>query len=320
MKESEIRPKELFAKYLDLSRRDSENFDNKSFSYMNCVCCDSDQTVYYLKKNGFTYNICNYCNSLMCNPRPCKDDLNNFYHHSKSSKYWFNRFLPKVEEARREKVFSKKADLLKKKLKILEIDFSNLCDVGAGSGIFLEELKRVFPTKSFAAIEPGKTSSEILIEKGIDVLNKKVEEAFEWYNKFDFVVSLEVLEHVHTPIDFISSLYKLLTPGGVCLVTTLGFEGFDIQILKEHSNSIFPPHHLNFPSLKGFEYLSKRVGFNMIEISTPGVLDTDIVLNSDYCPDFLRILQSRGTQALNGFQEFLVNNKMSSHVWLFAYK
>lgn len=320
MKESEIRPKELFSKYLELSKKDSEDFDKSKFEKINCISCNSIKTVEKYNKDSFVYEICENCGSVFCNPRPSLSTLDNFYKNSLSAKFWFEEFLPKVEESRREILFKKKAFHLFNLIKEKNITINNLCDVGAGSGIFIEELKKINQSINYYAIEPGEISSKIIIEKGFPVLQKSVEFSNDWFNKFDFVVSLEVLEHVYKPIDFVKSIYNLLKDGGYCLITSLGFEGFDILTLGSQSNSISPPHHLNFPSIKGFEYLFSIVGFREVNVSTPGVLDIDIVLNSKYISDFLNVVKSRGEKTINDFQKFLIENKMSSHVWVLAKK
>jgi SAM-dependent methyltransferase len=320
MKEFEIRPKKLFEKYLNLSKKDAESFIKSNFESVNCIACDSSLAKLKYEKDGFNYNICNSCGTLFCNPRPSAETLDSFYRNSPSAKFWFEEFLPNVEESRREKIFKIKANQLFNLVSEKNISISNLCDVGAGSGIFLEEMKKVRNDISYFAIEPGEVSSKIITNKGFPVLLKSVEYSEEWSNKFDFVVSLEVLEHVYEPFDFVKSIHKLIKKGGYCLVTTLGYEGFDILTLGKKSNSISPPHHLNFPSLKGFEILFKNAGFSKVHIITPGVLDVDIVLNSDFSSDFIDILNTRGSEAMNDFQNFLTKYKLSSHVWVLASK
>ena len=50
------------------------------------------------------------------------------------------------------------------------------------------------------------------------------------------------------------------------------------------------------------------------------IKDVDIVLNSDKNIEFLRILKLRGDSVIKEFQEFLIKNKLSSHVWVLAKK
>ena len=209
MKEIEIRPKKLFKKYLSLSKKDAESFEHSLFIDINCVSCDSQSSDIKYIKDGFNYNICNKCGTLFCNPRPDIETLNNFYKNSKSAQFWFEEFLPQVEESRREKIFKQKARQLFDLIDNRKIEVNNICDVGAGSGIFLEEMKKIRSDISYFAIEPGSISSKIISDKGFPVLPESVEHSNKWKHKFDFVVSLEVMEHVFKPIDFIKSIYNL---------------------------------------------------------------------------------------------------------------
>ena len=320
MKEQDIRPKNLFEKYLELSEKDTKSFDKAQLVSTNCVACGSENIKNFIKKNDFNYDLCNNCGSLFCNPRPSNVQLNSFYLNSDSAKYWFEVFLPNVEETRREKIFKKKALQLMEFISSKNLSISNLCDVGAGSGIFLEELKKLNNSIRYYAIEPGDVSSNILKKKGFDVLQESVEDSTKWVNKFDFVTSLEVFEHVNDPLLFVKSINSLLKDNGYCLVTTLQYEGFDIFNLGEKSNSISPPHHLNFASIEGLEILFKKAGFSEVFVSTPGVLDVDIFINSNSDSEFSRIIKKRGKKFINELQDLLIKHKMSSHVWILAKK
>tara|TARA_B110001450_G_C17585153_1_gene466645 strand:- start:128 stop:1090 length:963 start_codon:yes stop_codon:yes gene_type:complete len=320
MKEQEIRPKNLFEKYLELSEKDTKSFDKTQLISTNCVVCNSKNTNPFIKKNDFNYDLCNNCGSLFCNPRPSSIQLSSFYLNSNSANYWFEVFLPNVEETRREKIFKKKALQLMTFINSKNISISSLCDVGAGSGIFLEELKKINESVSYYAIEPGEVSSNILKDKGFNVLQESVENSTKWTNKFDFVTSLEVFEHVNDPLVFVKSINRLLKDDGYCLVTTLQYEGFDILNLGEKSNSISPPHHLNFASIEGLEILFKKAGFSEVFISTPGVLDVDIFINADSGSEFSRVIKKRGKKFINELQDLLIKHKMSSHVWILAKK
>lgn len=320
MKEFEIRPKEIFQKYLELSRADALMFDKLDFEQTSCISCESTSFKSMMIKDDFNYDMCENCGTLFCNPRPSFARLNEFYKKSSSAKFWFEEFLPKVEDSRREKIFKKKAGELSSLLQDIQLDVRTLCDVGAGSGIFIEELRHFRSDISYFAIEPSSVASEILKIKNITYLNESVENATLWKNKFDFVVSLEVIEHVNKPIAFVQSLFDLVKIDGYCLVTTLGYEGFDILTLGVNSNSISPPHHLNFPSVEGFNTLFKRAGFREVQVMTPGILDVDIVLNSGELNEFMRVLKNRGGHAIEDFQDFLIRHKLSSHVWILAKK
>ena len=60
-------------------------------------------------------------------------------------------------------------------------------------------------------------------------------------------------------------------------MTTLNGRGFDILLLWNKSKSIAPPLHLNFFNPGSIRILLEKIGFQILEISTPGKLDWDIV-------------------------------------------
>ena len=131
-----------------------------------------------------------------------------------------------------------------------------------------------------------------------------------------------MLEHVHEPVDFVKSLMRLARPGGMVFVSTLCIDGFDLQMLWNKSTQIFPPHHINFLSVKGFEKLFTRAGLVEISVTTPGELDVDIVRNVlRQDPELLqsqRFFQRliNDEQSAAAFQVFLAENRLSSHAWV----
>lgn len=319
MKENEIRPKELFQQYLELSKSDAKAMLNE-LTDIRCPGCNSETATKVFEKNGYTFKKCQDCASLFCSPRPQEESLKNLYRSSKSANFWSEVFFPAVAESRREKLFKKKAIEIRNYLQEKSFLPASICDVGAGYGLFLEELKAILPEADYYAIEPNQRSNNVCVEKGFKALAKTAEDACEWAGLFDLVISQEVLEHVFSPMQFVSSLFRLTKPCGFCLVTCLGYEGFDILFLQENSNSVFPPHHLNFLSISGFETLFKRAGFSSVDIITPGELDVDIAINGNQDNEFLKTLSSRGEEAIRDFQTLLKKHKMSSHVWVFAQK
>ncbi|ABJ75762.1 methyltransferase domain-containing protein [Leptospira borgpetersenii] len=320
MKENEIRPKDLLLKYLNLVESDSKKLDKAKFLEIPCPACKSESYTKHIYKNEYNYVLCNECGSLFCNPRPSEEILEEFYRAAESSQFWLDVFFPTVAESRREKLFRPKAERIFKYFKEKKFHPAKICDVGSGYGIFLEEMLHFFTGSEVFGVEPSLEMVEISRNKGINTLNATAENSTEWSNQFDLVISSEVIEHVFSASKFINSIFNLVKPGGYCLLTGLGYEGFDILTLQEKSNSVFPPHHLNFMSVCGFEIAFKNAGFSETEILTPGELDVDIVLNSGYETEFIRVLRNRGADAISEFQSFLKKYQLSSHIWVFAKK
>jgi SAM-dependent methyltransferase len=202
-----------------------------------------------------------------------------------------------------------------------------VADVGAGYGLLLEEWRREFPAAHLLGLEPNPYLARVCRAKGFRVVENFVEEAAGMEGQVDLTLALEVLEHVYDPLEFCLSLKHLLRAGGRMLLTGLTVDGFDIQVLWEHSKSVSPPHHINFMSVRGLEALLSRAGFRQTRIFTPGKLDVDIVRNAvRETPGllsgqrFIQHLLSLDENRVQNFQTFLSQHHLSSHVWVWAVK
>lgn len=327
MKESDIRPEALLRRYLELSEQDAELcFVETSRLNIPCVACGSERLVGEFEKNGFAYSSCQDCGTLFQSPRPPITAFEVFYRDSVSSRYWAEEFFPAVAEARREKIFRPRVERLANLCRTKNISVKRLIDVGAGYGIFLDEWRKTNPATQLLAVEPSESLAAKCRSKGFEVVEDIAENVSGYNNHADLVVCFEVLEHVYDPLEFVQTLSRLVKPGGYVFVSTLCVDGFDIQMLWEKSNSIFPPHHINFLSVSGFERLFARAGLIDVDVSTPGQLDVDIVRNAiKREPElmngqrFLRRIIADQDIAEN-FQEFLAANRLSSHAWVIGRK
>jgi len=277
MKEQEIRNRDAFARYLELVQQDITSYfaDPGQFTKVACPACSSQNHAPEFRKVGFLYVTCLECETLFVNPRPTPTALKEFYLHAPSSRYWIEGFFLPVAEARREKVFRPRADYIAERFSTSS--FMTVGDIGAGLGLFLEELRKRWPDYRMVAIEPSPEMAAICRSKGLDVAEATIEELQGHEGQFDLVTAFELLEHLYEPRVLLDQAFRLLRPGGYFLATTLNGNGFDIQVLWEQSKSVFPPHHLNFLNPRSLAGLCESVGFLVEEVSTPGELDWDIV-------------------------------------------
>ncbi|VAW71384.1 Ribosomal protein S27e [hydrothermal vent metagenome] len=326
MKESDIRPRELMQTYVELSAKDAEHcFSDSVRHHLPCVACGTKETTVQFTKVGFTYAQCNGCGTLYQTPRPSVSAFEEFYKDSESSRYWAEVFFPSVAEARREKIFKPRVQRLASICSDIGLNVNKLIDVGAGYGIFLDEWRSVQSHTNLVAVEPSVTLAKECRNKGFTVVESIVEKVTAYDGYADLVVCFEVLEHVYDPLEFVNVLTRLVRPGGYVFVSTLCIDGFDLQTLWENSSQISPPHHINFLSVSGFEQLFERAGLSDIEVTTPGQLDVDIVRNALHDePEKINnkfidrmISDAKISQS---FQNFLVNNKLSSHAWVIGKK
>jgi SAM-dependent methyltransferase len=326
MKEEDIRRRDLFSKYLELSAIDAVNFfsDKSGYLTINCPACNSKDPIHQFEKSGFSFSQCVNCATLFCNPRPPLSQFIPFYQDSPSTSFWVNEFFSQVAEQRREKMFKPRAEFINTLLE----GKSNLLigDIGAGFGIFLEEFRKINPNNKLVAIEPSVEMAKICSSKGFSVIEDLIENIDESIYQFDVLISFELFEHLFNPKEFALKIKKLLKPGGILILTTLNGLGFDIQILWEKSKSVSPPHHLNFFNPNSLNILFSECGFSEVEVSTPGVLDWSIleggIVNKEFDADRIwKTIVSIGSDAAKAdLQSWISNNGFSSHMRLIAKK
>lgn len=324
MREADIRPQDVLNEYLRLSAADAQDFftDRRHFEDRSCPGCGAESPALLFTKNGFDVVACPGCDSRYVNPAPKDEVLDAFYRDSPSTRYWANVFFPAVAEARRERIFRPRAQKISA---LLTGPQKRVLDVGAGYGLFLEEVRDLEPNFTLRAIEPGTDLAAVCRAKNIETFEGFAHAAAadpDWNGWADLVTSFEVIEHVVDVAGFIDSLAALARPGGLILVTGLCGTGFDIEVLGVRSNAVSPPHHLNFVSPAGVTALAARTGLELVDFSTPGQLDIDIVCNAlaEY-PDAVadEVLRERLLSATpeerQHLQDDLVAQNRSSHMW-----
>ena len=323
MRERDIRPKPLLDEFFACLTRDARRLVTKrpQFVSVACVFCGHGAASLSFEKDGFPYGRCDRCGSLFANPRPTAADLIEYAETSEAVDFWSTRFYRETADARREHVFRPRAQLTAEIARQHGMTGSvRFGDVGAGYALFLRELAPIVPTWSLAAIEPDRRLAEICRGHGFETIERWVEDIQDGEFALDFVSAFEVLEHVFDPVAFLGACRRLLRPGGLALVTTLTISGFDLQVLGEASRSITPPQHLNFPSVAAVEAFASRVDLELVDLSTPGQLDVDIVRNvlrdrPDAVRDaFARSIASADEPTRLDFQRFLQTHQRSSHL------
>ena len=95
--------------------------------------------------------------------------------------------------------------------------------------------------------------------------------------------------------------------------------GFDVLTLRERAESIFPLDHLFLPSPRGIQQLLQQAGFEVLEITTPGLLDMQYIkIAAAHIPGdqfFQRyLLQMMDGPFFESMQGFLQRNNLSSHL------
>jgi 2-polyprenyl-3-methyl-5-hydroxy-6-metoxy-1,4-benzoquinol methylase/ribosomal protein S27E len=327
MKEDDIRPAELMLENQKLRKEDALELINKKsdFVTVSCPACDSDNYQDVFEKEGFNFVICKDCESYFINPRPTPNMLNSFYENSRCLKHW-NTLYSKTESARKNEIFIPRTNSVLEICKKFHVNNDTILDVGAGFGTFCEEIQSRQFFKKVIAVEPSNDLANACRQKGIDVIEKPIEDID--LDPVDVITNFELIEHLYYPKQFVQSCAKSLTKNGLFILTTPNIKGFDLATLGMLSTNIAGPNHLNYFNPDSLSKLLENCGFKVVEILTPGKLDAELVrkkflegeLDPQKLPFLKQILIDKWEKLGSNFQQFLIDNGLSSHLWIVAQK
>jgi 2-polyprenyl-3-methyl-5-hydroxy-6-metoxy-1,4-benzoquinol methylase len=329
MKENDIRPALLMVESNQLQAEDIKRIlvHRQSFVTVPCPACESDSFDFSFEKRGFDFVTCGNCQTLYINPRPTAEMLAHHYQNSLMAEYWDKHIYPTSEEARRTNMFAPRAARVIDLCKQHGVKPGKLLDVGAGFGTFCQEIERLKFFKETIALEPSHHLAESCRQRGLQVIEKPVEDV-GIPGGFDVITNFELIEHLFSPKEFLMQCSELLVEGGLLILTTPNIKGFDLMVLRELSDNILGPTHINYFHDGSLRILLKKCGLDVVETLTPGKLDADIVktrldsrqLNLDSQPFLKEIFVERWDTLGAPFQKFLADNGLSSHLWVVARK
>ncbi len=143
--------------------------------------------------------------------------------------------------------------------------------------------------------------------------------------KADIVFYFDQMQKETDPHERLDSIRNMLCEDGILFLGTRVGSGFDILTLKEQNKNIYPYEHVFLPSVKGIKKLLSENGYEVLEITTPGVMDVKYVLDSldklDDREGFVKYLLTESEESvLQEFQRFLQKSCLSSFVRIIARK
>lgn len=325
MKEEDIRPQLIFDEYLRLAAADTLTyFADVERVVLDCPACSTPGQLAF-EKSGFAYDQCPNCQTLYVNPRPLAEAFSKYYQESPSARYWATTFYKETAEARREKLWKPKAlEIYRILTRFAANQDAVVVDIGGGYGLFAEEIRQLMPQEPIV-IEPGPDLAAVCRGKGLQVVERFLEQVTiaDLPKGPKAFVSFELFEHLHDPARFMACLQSLMASGDLFIFTTLSGTGVDIQALWQDSKSVMPPHHLNFFNPYSIKHLLERAGFESLQITTPGKLDIDILVNNQgsiqdrFWKTFLALATDAEKQT---WQSWIADQGWSSHMWVVCRK
>ena len=326
LSEHELCPDDLISGQEAAFNRDIERLHRrrKEFVAVSCPCCGEERPTFAFEKHGFSFVRCPECLTVYMSPRPSEQVMADYYSNSENYAYWAKFIFPASEAVRREKIhklwLSRVLDFAKR----YGVANGRLVEVGPGFGTFCSVAIEAKAFEEVIAVEPTPELAQACRERGVQVVQKRIEDAAADLLPADVMVAFEVIEHLFDPALFLAHARQLIRPNGLLVLSCPNCLGFDIAELGSKSLAV-DAEHVNLFNPGSLSRLVESVGFETLEITTPGRLDAELVrdavlagkhsLNS---PFLRRVLLDDWDTMGWVFQQFLAENQLSGHMWLVA--
>ncbi len=328
LKENDIRPKDLMAQKKPALEHDKQFLrDHKSqFVQVDCPACTSTNHAEWAEKEGFEYHKCAECNTIFMNPRAPEDLLGEFYKQSQNYAFWNEHIFPASDDARRERIFKPRAERTVTYCKENGISGGTMLEIGAAFGTYCEAVKDQNFFDEIIAVEPTPGLAETCRKKGFKTYEETIEELSFPEEGADVIASFEVLEHIGDPFAFLSNTVRFLKKGGLFIGSCPNGQGLGVLTLKEQAR-VVDHEHVNYFNPDSIEVICERAGLKVLEVSTPGELDVDLLSNviaeqpNVVEPGSFFAKMAKADQSVkDDFQVFLKKHNLSSHMWIVAQK
>ncbi len=326
MKVDEIRPDEVMVGQAAAMNQDVDWLAARRsrFVEVHCPACGKRDFEPLYEKYGMVQVRCRNCATQYANPRPDAETLRAFYATSANYAYWAKHVFPASGDARREKIFRPRAEIVRRLVESHGLVSGTLVEVGAAYGLFCDEIRRLDLFDRVIAIEPTPNLADICRGMGIETIESSFE-AVTMETAADFIASFEVIEHLFDPSGFLAWCHRTLGAGGHLLLTCPNIEGFETIVLGRGSGAV-DHEHVNLFTPRSLSLLLERQGFEVVEATTPGELDVELVQRAiaegtidaaDLGPFLVRCIENGRA---GPFQEFLRRAGLSSNMMVLARK
>lgn len=325
--EFEIKPGEALAEFYALTEHSigQQLAAPAVLRSVPCPGCGSSQSNAAFDKYGFTYRQCRDCATVYVSPRPSEAALIDYYRNSPAARFWREKVLPATESARLEKITRPRARWVLDGLAEYAPQAAIGLDLSSHGGALVSELLSAGVAKMIAA---GPLADVDFASPPANVqVSPRLLAGTASLGPVDFVTAFDAFDRCADVTAFIAAISRVLRPGGLLFLAAPSISGFDLQVLWDRSRAITPPDKLNLLSVEGFNALFAAPGWEICELSTPGMFDVETVRQAVEAdpgggwPRFVcYLLENRDEGARMAFQEFLQAYRLSSFARLLVRK
>lgn len=305
--ELNVHPNNVFEKELSYAKKLIENGD---FSKVvtQCPACNGEETEVFFSKWGQEYSLCTRSWSLYLNRLPEDDFYNHYFKSSELAVYRASDEYQDQVAKSRANVWSNYLDWVDGRIKrYIGMDSYNVVEWGGKFKGLSDQIEKLSCVQEFGCVDTLPPVKEREIDNtDVIVMNNVVERTLD----------IEAL---------LKSANDMLNKNGLLIITTKSAVGFDVLTLKGESDIVFPLDHINLFSPKGITDLLNQSNFQVLELTTPGLLDVkytknriDQIHKEHYFQRYL--MDTSDEYMLERIQSFLQRNNLSSYLCIVARK
>lgn len=231
-----------------------------------CICGSYESSLlfefnYDIIPGSFIIRKCETCGLLFNSPRLIDDELFKLY----GGDYYFFKRNDSDE-------FKRNADIYLRTIAIIddEIEHKKIIEIGCAKGYLLALLK--YLGWEVQGIEVSAEATQYALKKfGIPVFNGTVEDYAKNNTaiKYPLILAIDVIEHVPDPINFISSINKIIEDNGLLIIDTPNGGSKNIEILGSEWTG-FNPFHIYLFSAENLTLFLKKMGYSIEKVFSYG--------------------------------------------------
>lgn len=221
----------------------------------NCAVCFSTDVAFLAAKDGYSFYCCGKCGFIYLDPMPDQGELNNQY------------LNPAIDA---EPTYDKAGSRLRRALLKLPRFYRyargrDVLDLGCGGGFSAYALSLIAKSVTGTDINQKAISYARARFPGLRFVCCSFTDLLETDDRYDFIYSSEVIEHVSNVNLYLRVLDRVAAPGAHVYITTPDAGHARVPVDIARWDVFNPPIHVQFFNRKSATVLFERYGFRIVK-------------------------------------------------------
>ena len=231
---------------------------------VGCPVCGVDEPSLVFDVSPYGVVRCLSCGTSYLSPRLNEPAMLRFY---EDDKYFESGDVGYTSYLQQEKSLRYSFRRFLRQLHRRKVTGGSLLEVGCGYGFLLDEAKPYFDYRVgidfSSAVESAKDRADRVYQGDLDTIPQE--------ERFDCIILVSVIEHVHKPVEYLAKLRQRLRPGGKLVVATPDVNSIFQRMLGRRWPAFqVIPEHVAFYNRPTLSALMSKAGFTPV-VSVPYV-------------------------------------------------